>query len=366
MLVGRRAPAGTGSARRAPRPLGLARRAAAGPRPGAPRSARHPLRRATRASRSGRSRRARRTRQLVVFPADGSSGAAAGPFPQPATATPPFPGARRSWAPSPSASVLVVPDLDGVLWTFPAEPHAAGASPLGGRLMAERNPAAPRILPLPRAPGTSPWSSSWRRRCSPSPSCLCSWQALHRPPARPAARRTPRQDPQRPVGRTRRTGRATLAEELDALGQLAKISAGGRWRRRPRRPHRRRRPRGLPRAPAAAPCAPGGERLRGAVAAIGSLGERAVNGEPWFQAADGTRVPACPWPVRCGERRRAVSRCSTLPARPLRGAVVGVLHSVLDARRLRALVAVATFQAGPGRSTTTGIAAMAADATALG
>jgi chemotaxis-related protein WspB len=77
--------------------------------------------------------RAARSRQLLVFPVERVVGMRQGPFPQPAAATPPFPGAR--WVLGAFASgeqVLVVPDLDGMLSTSDAEPHAAGAVS-GGR-----------------------------------------------------------------------------------------------------------------------------------------------------------------------------------------------------------------------------------------
>jgi len=104
------------------------------------------------------------------------------------------------------------------------------------------------------------------------------------------------------------------------------------------------------------------------VAGIGSLGDRPVNGEPWFQAAwhGGAGAPAV-GPLR----REAASGVAVLDlAVPVRreGAVAGVLHSVLDARRLRALVAGGTFQRS-GRVAiydAQGNAVMAADATALG
>jgi methyl-accepting chemotaxis protein len=104
------------------------------------------------------------------------------------------------------------------------------------------------------------------------------------------------------------------------------------------------------------------------VASVGGLGDRPVNGEPWFQAAwhGGAGAPAV-GPLR----REPASGVTVLDlAVPIRreGAVVGVLHSVLDARRLRALVAVATFQRS-GRVAiydAQGTAILAADATALG
>lgn len=77
--------------------------------------------------------RAARTRQLLVLPVERITGMREGPFPQPAAATPPFPGARRILgAFAAGEQLLVVPDLDGVLWTPPVEPHAAGAVS-GGR-----------------------------------------------------------------------------------------------------------------------------------------------------------------------------------------------------------------------------------------
>ena len=104
------------------------------------------------------------------------------------------------------------------------------------------------------------------------------------------------------------------------------------------------------------------------VASVGGLGDRPVNGEPWFQAAwhGGAGAPAVG-----SLRREPASGVTVLDlAVPVRreGAVVGVLHSVLDARRLRALLAGATFQRS-GRVAiydAQGTAILAADATALG
>jgi chemotaxis signal transduction protein len=77
--------------------------------------------------------RARRTRQLIVFPVERIVGVRQGPFPQPANAAPPFPGARQVLgAFAVGEQMLVVPDLDGALWTIPAEPYAVGAVS-GGR-----------------------------------------------------------------------------------------------------------------------------------------------------------------------------------------------------------------------------------------
>ena len=77
--------------------------------------------------------RARRTRQLIVFPVERIVGVRQGPFPQPANTAPPFPGARQVLgAFAVGEQVLVVPDLDGALWTIPAEPYTVGAVS-GGR-----------------------------------------------------------------------------------------------------------------------------------------------------------------------------------------------------------------------------------------
>ncbi len=77
--------------------------------------------------------RAARTRQLLVFPVERIAGVRPGPFPQPATVIPPFPGARRILgAFAVGEQLLAIPDLDGVLSTSPVEPHAAGAVS-GGR-----------------------------------------------------------------------------------------------------------------------------------------------------------------------------------------------------------------------------------------
>jgi chemotaxis signal transduction protein len=76
--------------------------------------------------------RARRTRQLLIFPVERIVGVRQGPFPQPATAAPPFPGARQILgAFAFGEQVLVIPDLDGGLWTSPVDPHAADALSAG-------------------------------------------------------------------------------------------------------------------------------------------------------------------------------------------------------------------------------------------
>jgi chemotaxis signal transduction protein len=76
--------------------------------------------------------RAARSRQLLVFPVERIVGVRQGPFPQPATVAPPFPGASQILGTFASGEqVLIVPDLDGVLWTSPAEPHTAGAVSAG-------------------------------------------------------------------------------------------------------------------------------------------------------------------------------------------------------------------------------------------
>jgi chemotaxis signal transduction protein len=77
--------------------------------------------------------RAAHSRQLLVFPVERMTGVRQGPFPQPVTAIPPFPGARRILgAFSDGERVLVVPDLDGALQTSPAAPAATDAA-AGGR-----------------------------------------------------------------------------------------------------------------------------------------------------------------------------------------------------------------------------------------
>jgi chemotaxis signal transduction protein len=77
--------------------------------------------------------RTARSRQLLVLPVERIAGVRQGPFPQLATAAPPFPGARRVLGAFASGEeVLVVPDLDGALRTSPVEPHAAVAL-FGGR-----------------------------------------------------------------------------------------------------------------------------------------------------------------------------------------------------------------------------------------
>jgi methyl-accepting chemotaxis protein len=91
-------------------------------------------------------------------------------------------------------------------------------------------------------------------------------------------------------------------------------------------------------------------------------------GEPWFQAVlhGGAGAPSV-GPLR----REAAGGLAVLDlAVPVRhdGAVVGVLHSLLDARRLGALLAGATFQRS-GRVAlydTQGTAVLAADAAAIG
>jgi chemotaxis signal transduction protein len=76
--------------------------------------------------------RARRTRQLLIFPVERIVGVRQGPFPQPATAAPPFPGARQILgAFAFGEQVLMIPDLDGGLWTIPVDPHAADALSAG-------------------------------------------------------------------------------------------------------------------------------------------------------------------------------------------------------------------------------------------
>jgi chemotaxis signal transduction protein len=76
--------------------------------------------------------RARRTRELLVFPVERIVGVRQGPFPQSAATAPPFPGARQILgAFAFGEQVLVVPDLDGVLWPPHEEPHAAAAVAAG-------------------------------------------------------------------------------------------------------------------------------------------------------------------------------------------------------------------------------------------
>jgi purine-binding chemotaxis protein CheW len=76
--------------------------------------------------------RARRTRQLLVFPVERIVGVRQGPFPQPANNAPPFPGACQVLgAFAVGGQTLMVPDLDGVLWTSIAETQTAGAVPAG-------------------------------------------------------------------------------------------------------------------------------------------------------------------------------------------------------------------------------------------
>jgi chemotaxis signal transduction protein len=73
--------------------------------------------------------RAARSRQLIVVPVERIGGVRPGPFPQAATAAPPFPGARRVLGAFASGEqTLVIPDLDGALRASPAEPHAASAA----------------------------------------------------------------------------------------------------------------------------------------------------------------------------------------------------------------------------------------------
>jgi hypothetical protein len=77
--------------------------------------------------------RAAHSRQLLAFPVASLVGMRQGPFPQPVSATCPFPGAHRVLgAFADGDQVLAVPDLDGALRTFPAEPVAAAAAS-GGR-----------------------------------------------------------------------------------------------------------------------------------------------------------------------------------------------------------------------------------------
>lgn len=76
--------------------------------------------------------RAAHSRQLIVFPVERMAGMRQGPFPQPATAMPPFPGARLILgAFADGERVLVVPDLDGALQISPEAPGAADAAPRG-------------------------------------------------------------------------------------------------------------------------------------------------------------------------------------------------------------------------------------------
>ncbi len=103
-------------------------------------------------------------------------------------------------------------------------------------------------------------------------------------------------------------------------------------------------------------------------APIRVVGGAAAAGEPWFQAAwrGGAGAPAV-GPLR----REPASGMAVLDlAVPVRrdGAVVGVLHSLLDARRLGALFASATFQRS-GRVAlydAQGTVVLAADTAALG
>jgi chemotaxis signal transduction protein len=77
--------------------------------------------------------RVARSRQLLVFPVEGTTGLRRGPFPHAASGGPPFAGARNILGAFANLGrVLVIPDLDGALRTFPADPGTAGA-PAGGR-----------------------------------------------------------------------------------------------------------------------------------------------------------------------------------------------------------------------------------------
>jgi chemotaxis signal transduction protein len=77
--------------------------------------------------------RAAHSRQLLVFPVERMAGVRQGPFSQPATGIPPFPGARLILgAFGDGERALVVPDLDGALQSSPEAPDAADAA-LRGR-----------------------------------------------------------------------------------------------------------------------------------------------------------------------------------------------------------------------------------------
>jgi methyl-accepting chemotaxis protein len=111
-----------------------------------------------------------------------------------------------------------------------------------------------------------------------------------------------------------------------------------------------------------------GAPVAAADGAGGGTAAEAANGQPWFQAAlrGGAGAPAI-GPLR----REAASGVTVLDlAVPVRrnGAIAGVLHSVLDARRLGALLASATSQRS-GRAAiydASGTAMLAADAMELG
>lgn len=73
--------------------------------------------------------RAAHRRQLLVFPVERMAGVRQGPFPQPATAIAPFPGARLVLgAFGDGERMLVVPDLDGALERSPVALGAADAA----------------------------------------------------------------------------------------------------------------------------------------------------------------------------------------------------------------------------------------------
>jgi chemotaxis signal transduction protein len=73
--------------------------------------------------------RAARSRQLLVFPVERMAGVRQGPFPQPALAVAPYPGACRVLgAFADGERMLVVPDLDGILERSPVAPGASGAA----------------------------------------------------------------------------------------------------------------------------------------------------------------------------------------------------------------------------------------------
>jgi chemotaxis signal transduction protein len=73
--------------------------------------------------------RAAHRRQLLVFPVERMAGVRQGPFPQPAAAVAPFPGARRVLgAFGDGERMLVVPDLDGALERSPVALAAADAA----------------------------------------------------------------------------------------------------------------------------------------------------------------------------------------------------------------------------------------------
>jgi chemotaxis signal transduction protein len=73
--------------------------------------------------------RAAHSRQLLVFPVERMAGVRQGPFPQPAIAIAPYPGARRVLgAFGDGGRMLVVPDLDGALERSPVALGASGAA----------------------------------------------------------------------------------------------------------------------------------------------------------------------------------------------------------------------------------------------